>query len=218
MYKLLNAVFEREVKKLKDPEFKAKPRCLIILGLFCRFTNFKLPIPSGKSDKTLAVDETKIKWLFDLCVQKFARHQMSAYRRAGFSCLGSLFVRDAKLIMKEASKKVLNQGLATTESEEIRAVSLKALADFVEVDDTDAGATCLRNTIMQEYLSKILACAYCSNEDTAIAAVKLVSQIHERGQVHPQLCIPDLVAVQQRGRACAAIAYQVFCLNPARDS
>lgn len=70
---------------------------------------------------------------------------------------------------------------------------LGALLDFVvageeksemDVDDEDVkGASCVRNTVMQKYLQRILDCAYSKSQEVAEAALKLVSHIYKGGQV-----------------------------------
>jgi hypothetical protein len=112
--------------------------------------------------------------------------------------------------MKEA-QRVLSEGLEHT-NEDIRAMAVSALSDFVGEDVSDSDATSLRNSTMQTFLDRILKCVYCEKEETAAAALRLVSTIHDRGQVHPQLCIPDMIAVQQRGVTCSGIGYQVLKL------
>lgn len=208
MHKVLQACFTHEVLRLKDPKYTAKPRCLIIAGLFCRFSDFNLHLDDGK---VLAIEDSKVREIFDMSIKQYVSHEHTAFKRAGFSCLGSLFVRIPRFILMKEAQRVLSEGLEHT-NEDIRAMAVSALSDFVGEDVSDSDATSLRNSTMQTFLDRILKCVYCEKEETAAAALRLVSTIHDRGQVHPQLCIPDMIAVQQRGVTCSGIGYQVLKL------
>lgn len=59
--------------------------------------------------------------------------------------------------------------------------------------DEASGAITVRNTLMQQYLDQILDCVYDARDEVAAEALKLVTGIYDRGQVHPQHCISDLV-------------------------
>jgi hypothetical protein len=157
------------------------------VGLFCRFSNFSLTI---KGMVTSAIPKDQVQDLYDKC-HTFVRKETVASRLAGISCLGSLFVLDASLILRNESKKVLT-GALCDQDERIVMRAVKALADFVAEDVTDADAATVRNSVMQLYLDKILACGYRAGDDVAIAALRLVSLVRERGQIHPQEC-PDLI-------------------------
>jgi hypothetical protein len=79
------------------------------------------------------------------------------------------------------------------------------LTDFVLAGDEQAdpeadpedlkGASCVRNTVMQQYLQQILNCAYHPCDEVALASLKLVSYICERGQVSLFVCLFVCVCV-----------------------
>ncbi|EKX53237.1 hypothetical protein GUITHDRAFT_132987 [Guillardia theta CCMP2712] len=207
MHALLTACFNREVKRLNDEKFAAKPRSLLIAGIFCKFSNFEITL-QGKKRK--AIEDKNVMEIYDTCIKHFVKHKLLPFKRAGFSCLGSIFVRQPNLILKDPAKRALASAFDATSTEEVQLVAISALAEFIEEDVSDQESTCLRNTVMQQYLERILACLYSKKEETASAALKLVSTIHDRGQVHPQLCIPDMISVQQRSPLCASVGYQVL--------
>jgi hypothetical protein len=185
-----NRKLQTQVKRFQDytaPGSKHCARALIIVGLFFRFSNFSLTI---KGMVTSAIPRDQVQNLYDKC-HTFVRKETIASRLAGISCLGSLFVRDASLILRNESKKVLTGALGD-QNERIVMQAVKALADFVAEDVTDADAATVRNSVMQFYLDKILACGYRARDDLAISALRLVLLVRERGQIHPQEC-PDLI-------------------------
>jgi hypothetical protein len=179
-------------------------------GLFCRFSDFKLHLDSGK---VIGIEDARVQEIFSMCITKYVQHESMAFKRAGFSCLGSLLVRIPRLAQTKEAQLVLVNALEDS-NEDIRSLAVSALDDFVGEDVADTDATSLRNAIMQKFLDKILRCVYCQKDDTAAAALRLVATIHDRGQVHPQLCIPDMIAVQQRSALCAGVGFQVLkCIN-----
>ena len=103
----------------------------------------------------------------------------------------------------------MNQAL-DQDNEDIRSLAVQALIDFLGEDVADTNTTALRNATMQTYLAQILRSVFGQKEETAVMALRLVSIIHDRGQVAPQLIIPDMVAVQQRGVMCASVGYHVL--------
>jgi len=209
MYKVLQHLFRQQTHRLKDPEFKAKPKALMVAGLFCRFSDFKLNLESGK--KVPAIEDEKVREVFDECIKVYVAHESLTFKRAGYSCLGSIFVRIPRLIQLKDAQRVLSEALENS-NEDIRSLAVSALTDFVGEDTAETDATSLRNSMMQKFLDSILNCVYCEKDDTAAAALRLVSTIHDRGQVHPQLCIPDMIGVQQRTATCAGVGFQVLKL------
>ena len=191
MYKVLQYFFGQQTNRLKDPQFKAKPKALMVAGLLCRFSDFQLNLESGK---VWAIEDAKVREVFEKCINEYVSHESLAFKRAGFACLGSLFIRIPRLIQLKEVQDVLSEAFENS-SEDIRSLAVTALTDFVGEDTSDANATSLRNSIMQKFLDNILNCVYCKKDETAAVALKLVSTIHDRGQVHPQLCIPDMIGV-----------------------
>ncbi len=208
MYTVLQKCFRFQINRLKDPQFQAKPRCLIIAGLFCRFSDFKLHLDKGK---VAAIQDASIRDLFELTIKHYIASDSLPFKRAGFACLGSLFVRSARLIQSAEAQRVLTSALDHS-NEDIRSLAISALTDFVGEDVSDTDTTSLRNSVMQKFLDRILRCMYCEKDEAVAGALRLVSTIHDRGQVHPQLCIPDMIGVQQRGVACAGVGFQVLKL------
>ena len=206
MYQVLQRCFMFHEKALMDPTFKQKPRSLIIAGIFCRFSDFKLHLDGGQQ---LAIDDHKVTEVFGMAVKQYAVHESLAFKRAGFSCLGSLFARQPRLIQQEDAHRVMNQAF-DQDNEDIRSLAVQALIDFLGEDVADTNTTALRNATMQTYLAQILRSVFGQKEETAVMALRLVSIIHDRGQVAPQLIIPDMVAVQQRGVMCASVGYHVL--------
>jgi hypothetical protein len=108
-------------------------------------------------------------------------------------CLGSLFIRQPNLILHPASATVIAQGLDKDTNKDICLEVLRMLMDFVLAGDEPAehdadpeelkGASCVRNTVMQQYLQHILDCAYYACDQVAITSLRLVAHIYERGQV-----------------------------------
>jgi hypothetical protein len=195
MYKVLQYFFGQQTNRLKDPQFKAKPKALMVAGLFCRFSDFQLNLKSGKV--SAISEDAKVREVFEKCINEYVSHESLTFKRAGFACLGSLFVRIPRLIQLKEVQHVLSEAFENS-SEDIRSLAVTALTDFVGEDMSDTNATSLRNSIMQKFLDNILNCVYCKKDETAAAALKLVSTIHDRGQVHPQLCIPDMIGVSIR--------------------
>jgi len=208
MYTALQKCFRFQINRLKDPQFAAKPRCLIIAGLFCRFSDFKLHLDKGK---VAAIQDASVKDLFELTIKHYIASDALPFKRAGFACLGSLFVRSARLVQSAEAQRVLT-GALDHSNEDIRSLAITALTDFVGEDVSDTDTTSLRNSVMQKFLDRILKCMYSEKEEAVAGALRLISTIHDRGQVHPQLCIPDMIAVQQRGVSCAGVGFQVLKL------
>jgi len=164
MYTVVQKCFRYELERLKDPNFKRKPRSLIVAGLFCRFSDFKLHLESGK---TYAIDVKNVEELFQKSITEFVNHEALAFQRAGFSCLGSLFVRKPDLIQRQVTNRVLDGALEQS-SEDIRMLAISALTDFVGEDVSDTEATSLRNSVMQKFLNRILHCIYSEKANILI--------------------------------------------------
>lgn len=205
----------------EDHDQAHKPRALIISGMLCRHASFKIRLPSegGSCKLVQALDEEHVTSLLEKCTSQFTNSSNETFRRAGYVCLGHLFIRKPALVLKPESKAALERGLATGGSEQVRQVVLRMLNEFIEAGDEKvedakpdevSGAITIRNTLMQQYLNQILECVYDRRDEVAVEALKLVAGIYDRGQVHPQHCIADLVAVQQRGNHCANIGLHVL--------
>lgn len=230
---LLLKIFKRYMMVLKifldqptDEKATWIPRALIVAGCIVRFFDFASiknhqDVASHEVDSALSDRESLFTW----CAACFANNNREGIKRGALHALGSIFVREPKLMLNATVVKLMKKCLAPDEPQAPQLQVLKNFNDHFLQEEADIVARTAAQSeqggtvelvsdtstsLMHQFHSLILESSLSPAPRVREQAVKLVKVILHRGLTASYLCIPYLLAQQCKVDSTALEAIRVL--------